>query len=216
MDFPYIYRKRTGYKVLTAYIFQKIANKGKAEGVKPNATSVARTWYRDQASSLTSQNVNKNRLMNDKQNVVAQITVNDIGKMYMFFYDPKLKDILPYYDTFPLVFPIGFQEGGFLGINLHYLPTYLRAKLMDALYSTANNNKYDDTTKLKLSYNILNGASKFSYFQPCLKKYLWDHVQGKFLYVEPKNWDTALMLPTERFQKANKVKVHNDSVRKVQ
>jgi hypothetical protein len=133
----------------------------------------------------------------------------------MFFYDPKGKATLPYYDIFPMIFPIGFQEGGFLGINLHYLPPYYRAKLMDALYSTANNNKYDESTKLKISYEMLNSASKFGAFAPCVKRYLWDHVQSKFLYVEPTNWDTALMLPLERFQKATKTKVFNDSISKV-
>jgi hypothetical protein len=200
---------------MAAYIFQSIATKGKAEKIAPNATSSARNWYRQQAASLTSRNVNKNRMMNDKQNVVSQISVDDIGKMYMFFYDPKHKDTLPYYDIFPLIFPISMDVDGFMGINLHYLPTYLRAKLMDALYSTANNNKYDDTTKLKLSYSLLNNASRFSAFSPCLKKYLWNHVQGSFLYVEPSNWDTALMLPTERFQKATKSQVFSDSAKKV-
>jgi hypothetical protein len=200
---------------MAAYIFQSVAKKGKAEGITPNKTASARNWYRDEASKLTSRNVNKNRMMNDKQNVVGSISTTDIGSMFMFFYEPKGKATLPYYDIFPMIFPIGFQEGGFLGINLHYLPPYLRAKLMDALYSTANNNKYDDTTKLKLSYNMLNSAAKFGAFSPCVKRYLWDHVQSKFLYVEPTNWDTALMLPLERFQKATKTKVFNDSIAKV-
>lgn len=200
---------------MAAYIFQSIASKGKAEGITPNSTATARTWYRNQAATLTSRNVNRNRMMNDKKNVTPKITAGDIGSMYMFFYDPKHKATLPYYDIFPLIFPIGFQEGGFLGINLHYLPTYLRARLMDALYSTANNDKYDSTTKLKISYDILNGAAKFGPFSACLKKYLWDHVQSQFLYVEPPNWDTALMLPTERFQKATKSQVFGDSIKKV-
>jgi hypothetical protein len=200
---------------MAAYIFQSIAKKGKAAGINPNKTAEARNWYRNQASQLASRNVNKNRMMNDKQNAVNSISASDIGKMYMFFYDPKGKATLPYYDIFPMIFPIGFQEGGFLGINLHYLPPYLRAKLMDALYSTANNNKYDNTTKLKISYDMLNSAAKFGAFSPCVKKYLWDHVQSKFLYVEPSNWDTALMLPLERFQKATKTKVFNDSIAKV-
>lgn len=200
---------------MATYVFEVIARKGRAEGIDPNANSKSRTWYRDQAAKLSSRNVNKNRLMNDKQNVVSTIDQKSIGKMYMFFYDPKLKEVLPYYDTFPLVFPIGFQEGGFLGINLHYLPLPLRAKLMDALYTTANNNKYDETTKLQISYQILNNAARFKYFAPCIKRYLWDHVVGQFLYVEPKNWDTALTLPTERFQKASKTKVFNDSSNKV-
>jgi len=197
-----------------AYIFQSIADKGSAQGITPNQTSEARGWYRDQASQLTSRNVSTNRLMNDKKNVVPSLVVRDIGSMFMFFYDPKTKDSLPYYDIFPLIFLIGFKENGFMGINLHYLPQYLRAKLMDALYSTANNNKYDDSTKLKISYQILNNAAQFKYFEPCLKRYLWDHVQGgQFLKVEPKNWDTALMLPTERFKKATKSTVFKDSSR---
>jgi hypothetical protein len=73
---------------LTAYIFQSIAKKGKAAGITPNLSAAARNWYRNEASKLTSRNVNKNRMMNDKQNVVGQITRNDIGKMFMFFYDP--------------------------------------------------------------------------------------------------------------------------------
>ena len=167
-------------------------------------------WYQVQIKNL--KNVRPNQLMSNTPELTTTIMP---GNMYMFFYDPKHKVTLPYYDIFPLIFPIGFQEGGFLGINLHYLPTYLRARLMDALYSTANNDKYDNTTKLKISYDILNGAAKFGPFSACLKKYLWDHVQSQFLYVEPPNWDTALMLPTERFQKATKSQVFGDSIKKV-
>lgn len=198
---------------MSTYIFQNIANKGANVGIKPNATSFARQWYRDQASALISKNVNKNRVMNDKDNIKNKLDIDSIGRMYMFFYDPKHKDTLPYYDIFPLVFIIGFQEKGFLGINLHYLPQYLRAKLMDALYNTANNDKYDNSTKLKITYQILKNTSQLSYFKPCIKSYLWNHVEGNYLYVEPRNWDTALMLPTERFMKERKYKVFNDSVR---
>lgn len=199
-----------------ASYFTQIAAKGTDAGITPNQTQEARDWFRDQASKLSSQNVNPNRAMTDKKNVVEKIDINSIGKMYMFFYDPSLKDILPYYDTFPLVFPIGFKSNGFLGINMHYLPPVLRAKLMNALYETANNKKYDDTTKLRISYEILNSAAKFKYFQPCLKHYLWDNVQGnKYLYVQPSNWDTALMLPLQRFKKATADRVYKDSVGRV-
>ena len=39
------------------------------------------------------------------------------GKLNMFFYDPKFKKKLPYYDTFPLVLPLETYSDGFLGIN---------------------------------------------------------------------------------------------------
>jgi hypothetical protein len=195
---------------LTSYIFQQIAQRGKAEGIDSSIRARdARTWFRTTAQQV--QSVNRPRLMNDPENIVHQIDVNDIGKMFMFFYDPKMKEVLPYYDRFPLIFVIGFKENGFLGINMHYLPPLLRAKLMDAVYQTITNKKYDSTTKLKISYSVLNSASKYRYFKPCVKHYLWDHVQGNFLNVEPTNWDTALMLPTESFRKATRDRVWNDS-----
>jgi hypothetical protein len=195
-----------------AYIFQQLADKGKAAGVDSSSIDSARDWYREEAKKVTS--VNTKRMMRDKANVVGSIDYSSIGKMYMFFYDPKHKDTLPYYDTFPLVFPIGFQTGGFLGLNMHYLPTYRRASLLNALYTTLNNNKYDSTTKLNISYEMLNSAARFSDFKVCVKKYLYDHVMGgQYLYVDVVNWDKALMLPTERFVNATKQQVHKNSTR---
>ena len=56
-----------------------------------------------------------------------------IGKMYFFSYNPKWKDKLPWYDTFPLVFPIERYPVGFLGLNFHYLAPKDRAILMDLI-----------------------------------------------------------------------------------
>ena len=47
------------------------------------------------------------------------------GRLNMFFYDPKYKKKLPYYDTFPLVLPIERYPDGFLGINFHYWINWL-------------------------------------------------------------------------------------------
>ena len=55
------------------------------------------------------------------------------GKLNMFFYNPKLKKELPYYDTFPLVLPIERYSDGFLGINFHYLPIPLRMNFFNLL-----------------------------------------------------------------------------------
>ena len=92
--------------------------------------------------------------------------------MYTFFYDPKTKKDLPYYDRFPLIFKIKNVSGGFLGINMHYLPPQLRARLMDALYPLVTNRKYDETTRLRLTYDVLNSAAKYRFFKPTIKKYL--------------------------------------------
>ncbi len=195
---------------MTAYVFQQIAQRGRAEGIDASVRQRdARTWFRQAAQDVTT--VNRNRMMNDKENVTSSLDEKNIGQMFMFFYDPKHKDTLPYYDTFPLIFLIGFKEKGFMGINLHYLPPFLRAKLMDSLYETLNNNRYDDTTKLRVSYQILASASRFKYFKPCVKHYLAEHVQSNYLNIEPTNWDSALMLPTEQFKKASAERVWRES-----
>ena len=197
---------------MASYIFQRIAKFGKAEGIDQSVRQKdARTWFRDQARSVKS--VNRNKMMQDPDtdNLEDSIDGKSIGSMYSFFYDPKNKKTLPYYDTFPLVFVIGPKPGGFLGINLHYLPPVLRAKLMDQLYAITNNKKFDGTTKLVVSYELLSKAARFRYFEPCVKHYLFDHVKSKFLKIEPKFWDTALMLPTEKFVGADIDTVWNKS-----
>lgn len=195
---------------MTAYVFQQIASKGRAEGIDSSMRQRdARTWFRQAAQDIRS--VNRSRMLNDKDNVVSQLEEKNIGQMFTYFYDPKTKETLPYYDTFPLIFLIGFKEKGFMGINLHYLPPVLRAKLMDSLYETINNQKYNETTKLRINYQILAAASRFRYFKPCVKHYLADHVRSDYLNIEPTNWDSALMLPTEQFKKATSEKIWRES-----
>ncbi|MDA8752408.1 hypothetical protein N9M52_00210, partial [bacterium] len=112
-------------------------------------------------------------------------------------------------------FPFKKVKGGFYGLNMHYLPLPLRAKLMDALYETANNKSYDETTKLRISYKILDGAARYKEFKPCVKRYLTKQVTSKFMYVYPSEWDIALFLPTERFVGASKSSVWADSKGKI-
>jgi hypothetical protein len=97
------------------------------------------------------------------------------------------------------------------GINFHYLPLQLRAQLMDALYDITNNNRYDESTKLKMSYGVLKGAEKFKLFQPTFKRYLSSQVRSRFIQIEPAEWDVALFLQSEQFVGASKTKVWADS-----
>lgn len=124
-----------------------------------------------------------------------------IGEMYMFVYDPKHKETLPFYDMYPLVFPIEFYGDGFLGINLHYLPPLARAALLNNLKKLANNNKYDDSTKLAISYELLKAhAIRFKGFENCIKRYLFSHVRSSFHQVSASDWDKAVLLPLQRWQ----------------
>jgi len=94
---------------------------------------------------------------------------------------------------------------------LHYLPLQLRAQLMDSLYDITTNSRYDESTKLKLSYGVLKGAEKFKLFQPTFKRYLSSNVRSRFIQIQPSEWDIALFLNTEQFVGASKTKVWADS-----
>lgn len=197
------------------FIFQKIAQ-GLPPGLEsPKMRKRARDWFRKAASEVTS--IDAVRAMNraDSDRRINVVTKDNIGQMMMFWYDAKLKEELPYWDRLPLIFPIEIYKDGFLGINLHYLPARYRAQLMDALYTTMNNRKYDSDTRLRISYSILKSAAKFRAFRPCVKRYLSNHIRSQFVTIQPTEWDLALMLPTERFQKKRKQTVWSESVQKI-
>lgn len=195
---------------MTAKLFDDILLKGIRSGQVPARTKEARDWYRDQARGVARSSIQEERFIRQMGTERYENRFR-LGHMYMFIYDPKHKDTLPYYDRFPLIFPINRAKGGFLGINLHYLPLQLRAKLMDSLYEVSSNDRYDETTKMRVSYDILNGASKYKEFKPTVKHYLASQVRTRLVYVNPTEWDIALFLPTERFEKASKTQVWADS-----
>ena len=194
-------------------IFDNILIQGARQGIIPARTVAAREWYRSAAGKLMS-NISPG-VFEKRTDEARKVSSMEFGYMYAFKYDPKTKNDLPYYDTFPLIFPVRMDSDGFLGINFHYLPPVLRAKLMDALYSTLTNKKYDDTTKLKISYSILQSASKYRFFKPMLKKYLRSHVRSQFLEVQVNEWDIAIFLPTESFRKADTGRVWEESRKKI-
>jgi len=179
-------------------------------GITPR-TQQSRDWFRRKAQQL--RRVNRNQLM--KEEPIQLKNTEIVGSMQMFFYDPKTKDKLPYYDSFPLVIVLGPAEGGFLGLNLHYLPPMLRAKFLDGLLDTINDPKYTDKTRFDVTYGMLKRAARLKYFKPCVKHYLNDHVRSRFATVPAPEWEIATFLPTADFQKAGKNKVYSDSRRMI-
>ena len=194
-----------------ATLFNDILAKGIRTGQVPARTAAAREWYRDQAKRVSRSAVQDKVLVAEMRRDGRQRARVRFGNMYMFIYDPKHKETLPYYDRFPLIFPINKAEGGFLGLNMHYLPPVYRAKLMDSLYDITNNDKYDETTRLRMNYDLLNGAAKFRYFRPTIKHYLARHMKSQLMYVNPAEWDIALFLPTRSFVNATAARVYADS-----
>lgn len=199
---------------MASVLYSKIVAEAEKKGVNLNNTKRSIAWLRERAQQVNSRTVAPSRLLTTTVPEYRKFNPG-IGDMMMFVYDPKTKKDLPYYDTFPLIFPIKKVKDGFHGINLHYLPPRHRALLMDALLKggNLNNTNMDETTRMKLNYQVLKNASEYKYFRPCYKHYLTKHVQSRFIWIHPEEWQFTLFLPTERFKKATKEKVWEDSKR---
>jgi hypothetical protein len=166
-------------------------------------------WFQRQIRSLGNQFDTPGALMRSD---IGQMTGRpDVGSMYMYLYDPKTKASLPYYDRFPLVFPYEDAQGGFYGLNLHYLPYGIRFQLLEALMKTKSTKTVTSDTELQLSWNILKSASRFPGVQPTVKRYLYSNIRSRILKVNPEDWYTAAMLPVEQFEGLTKQQVFNRS-----
>ena len=189
-------------------LFQNLQIQAFRAGIYPR-TKEAQDWFRKKAHTM--RRVDRTALMQEEPIQLVNRQNPLIGSMNMFFYDPKTKDTLPYYDRFPLAIVVGPAEKGFYGLNLHYLPPILRAKFLDALLDITNNKKYDETTRFQMSYQMLNATSKTRYFKPCFKHYLTQHVKSRLARVPAPEWEIATFLPTASWEKSSAANVYKDS-----
>lgn len=175
------------------------------------AIKKSRSWFDRQVQMLARENLTPQKVISGNTDQVTTTVLP--GYLYMYLYDPKLKETLPYYDRFPLVFPYRKTQDGFIGLNMHYLPYALRIELLDALLTFRNNNRLDETTRLKYSWAVIDGVSRYRAAQPCIKQYLIPHVRSQFRRINADDWATAMLLPVERFVGASKQEVWADSRR---
>lgn len=169
-------------------------------------------WYQDAV-----------RRMAGGINTFAEVSRTDIGEftnrlepgnMYMFQYDPKYKDTLPYYDRFPLCLPFDDIPGGFVGINFHYLPYLMRAELLGNLLRFTDKT-ITEKSKIDVSWGILKNFGRFPQVKPSVKKYLYSQVKTRFVKIDPEHWRASIFLPTQDFAKQSQQKVYRDSRDKI-
>ena len=173
------------------------AVKDEARG-RPRSTA----WYKEKIKEFgkpSAQNLIRDGKRNNKP---------FYGRLNMFFYDPKFKKTLPYYDVFPLVLPLEIYSDGFLGINLHYLPIPLRIKLLDKLVDYSNNTKFDESTKLMVDYKKLK---RIDLIKPTIHKYLAGQTKSQFRRIDADEFTIATLLPVLRFKKASDREVWKES-----
>lgn len=170
-------------------------------------------WYMRQIKLLAAARLRPSSLLRSEIGTVTNRI--QVGSMYLFMYDPKLKVTLPVYDRFPLVLPFRKTEDGFVGLNLHYLPYLIRARLLGALYKLATTKPNDPNLRLRLSWELLDNASRFSGAQVCVKRYLTSHLRSAFFQINTADWKAAIFLPVEDFVKQSKNQVFQNTRRRM-
>lgn len=197
------------------FIFTQVAERGRAEGFgSPMDSYRARQWFRKTARHVQSVNVNR-LLEGTPSRHHTKLTPEDIGQLFVYWYDAKLKDKLPYWDQFPLMIPFRVEADHFLGYNLHYISPYRRALVFNSLYKIAYRDDKNRIWKLNATYDMLGSISRLDWLRPCIKMYLNSHVRSRFMWLRPEEWDTAISLPMARFVGASPLKVHRDSAQRV-
>ena len=149
------------------------------ETIRNNADGANKSfkWYQQQVSKLG--NVSQNQLMKETKQTNSFVR----GGMYLFVYNPKLRETLPYYDMFPLVIPFKKLDEGFLGVNLHYLPYMVRFKVLQSLSDLATDERLDESTRVNLSWRLLESYSNLKPIRACVKHYLTNFIQSRFLNI---------------------------------
>jgi hypothetical protein len=140
----------------------------------------------------------------DPNSGLSVVNEMEVGHMYLFGYDAKHKDTLPYWDARPLIIYMGNSKrrpNHFLGMNLHYLHPSIRMRVFQTLDTIQENDKYNDQVKFQASYEYLQGMASFAELKPCIKEYIPDHVfKGYYMKVDPKHWNRILVLPEQQWR----------------
>ena len=171
-------------------------------------TKASQEWFKKNVTNLA---VSRQGVLKDT--ALDRSTQQIRGSMYMYFYDPKFKETLPYYDRFPLTIIVDSAPGGFYGLNLHYLNYNTRAKFLDDLMSFGPAKSTENSRLTKLRYQLISGVRKYKEFKPCFKHYLGKHVVSQFARVPMTDWEIAIFLPVEQFKKKSKTSVWNESLK---
>lgn len=173
-------------------LLDKIQNETPLEAEARSQESL--DWFRGRLTKIR-QPVNK--LLTDDDFPV--VSVPELGKMYMYVYEAKYKMKLPYWDRFPLTIVYDILSDGFMGINLHYIAPRYRTPLLLSLYEIATENDNDEERRVLLTYQLIKSVTSLKYAIPCIKRYLFSHINSRISEIPMDYWDMMVMLPSQQF-----------------
>jgi hypothetical protein len=88
----------------------------------------------------------------------------------------------------------------------------MRLKLLNIITEYASNDRMDDTTRIRLTWNRIK---RNPMVKPTVKRYLADHVKTPFRRIDADEMMVAVLLPVQKFVKATENKVYADSRRMI-
>ena len=168
-------------------------------------------WFQDKIKGLKGEVKNRFSSTNAAKFYRESEKISDavfqkrasLGDLFCYYYNPKYRKTLPYYDMFPMIMLLSAEKETFLGINFHYLRPKWRAILLDRV-----------TAKIGGGIPRWSKLRNIKQIAPTIKRYRFDHIMRKVIPIEEDEQEIAIFLPTEKFKKAGKAKVWSESERK--
>ena len=170
-------------------------------------------WFQDKIKGLKGtlrnqfSSTNAPKFYREAENKVSPRVLKlraNLGDLYAYYYNPKHRMTLPYYDTFPLIMLIGYEQDTFLGLNFHYINPKLRAILLDRV-----------TAEVGACIINWKKIAKIRQVEPTVKRYRYDQIVRKVIPIEKDEQEIAIFLPLERFKKSSKSRVWADSKKRM-
>jgi|TARA_R110002051_G_scaffold290269_1_gene353614 hypothetical protein len=186
---------------------QSVLDSARAESGASGVKSV--NWFREKIQEFGKPG--PQQLLRDGRRTKG---VN-FGTLNMFIYSPKHKDTLPYYDTFPLVLPIGPAAGGFMGLNFHYLPIQMRIRLLDKIVDGGGSlNVAAQSGKRPILITDYSQLKRIPMAKAIVKHYLTGYVKSDFRAITSEELIVAALLPVQRFQKGSAQAAYLDTAKR--
>jgi len=154
-------------------------------------------WYNEKVKDLISMSENPGELLSKWEWRTNKIQLFHFN---MFFYDAKTKNTLPYFDMFPLVFPLRRFGDSFTGVNVHYLPAAFKEQFYQIFTRFKLNDKFDETTLYRMTWSKI---SRFKVMRPLIRKYSLSNIKSRYLILRADEVPIAMSLPLTRLVKPN-------------
>ena len=131
-----------------------------------------------------------------------------LGKLYMYVYDPKYKDTLPYYDILALIVLTSFKPPYINGFNIHYIPFLNRLQFMKSVMQKLKNGKklkYKDIKRAWQKAKLPERLVKYAY-----RTYLISHIRSNIKVFDYDDYYPIVKETSGKFKKLQDAAIFRD------